>query len=72
MKLLYTRKEMEREVDKALYEDSKRRERFEEISQIHKRIDEVMAHIWALESKCGLAVKDDEATTSECAQTNRW
>ena len=49
--MLYTRKQMEREVDRRLHEEYLRRSMEEEISQLHKRITVLEERVRTLEYK---------------------
>ena len=49
--MLYTRKQMEREVDRRLHEEYLRRSMDEEISQLHKRITVLEERVRTLEYK---------------------
>ena len=49
--MIYTRKQMEREVDRRLHEEYLRRSMEEEISQLHKRITVMEERVRTLEYK---------------------
>ena len=49
--MLYTRKQMEREIDRRLHEEYLRRSMEEEISQLHKRITVMEERVRTLEYK---------------------
>lgn len=49
--MIYTRKQMEREIDRRLHEEYLRRSMEEEISQLHKRINAMEERVQTLEYK---------------------
>lgn len=49
--MLYTRKQMEREIDRRLHEEYLRRSMEEEINQLHKRITVLEERVRTLEYK---------------------
>ncbi len=49
--MLYTRKQMEREIDRRLHEAFQRQAMESEINDLHKRINAMEMRIWELEHK---------------------
>ena len=49
--MLYTRKQMEREIDRRLHEAFQRQAMESEINDLHKRINAMEERIWMLEHK---------------------
>ncbi len=49
--MIYTRKQMEREIDRRLHEEYLRRSMEEEISQLHKRVTALEERVRTLEYK---------------------
>lgn len=67
--MLYTRKQMEREIDRRMHEEYLRRSMEEEIGQLHKRVFELEERLRTLEYKICRPITINDIC-SETAPTN--